>query len=138
MSGSIKMSGLTELQKFISEADEDIRTEATTIVHEATEQTAREWRRRMPRGETGNLQAGLTTKYPAANEIVGVTLSSAPHSHLVEFGTKNRKTKSGADRGKMPKLEGDNAGFIAQRNRSQMYNRLLQMIKRFGFEISGT
>jgi hypothetical protein len=64
----------------------------------------------LPKGPTGNLRRavyahiprrGIGRPLPAAS--AGITARIAPHRHLVEYGTTERYTKSGAYRGIMPK-----------------------------------
>lgn len=45
---------------------------------------------RVPRGKTGNLRKGIRRSFSKKN-ISGAVKSTAPHSYIVEFGTKQHK-----------------------------------------------
>jgi hypothetical protein len=62
-----------------------------------------------PLGPTGNLRKGvqawspkITSNRPHAMARAGVRYKVAPHVGLVEYGTKDRYTKTGAYRGRGP------------------------------------
>lgn len=64
-----------------------------------------------PGGRPGNLKRSLAVsrgrrvrRYPRGNilAILGPQWPLGAHGHLVEFGTKQRRTKTGASRGRMP------------------------------------
>jgi hypothetical protein len=57
-----------------------------------------------PAGKTGKLRAGVRVKDESLNDTVLLRVRSlAPHSHLVEKGTAQRRTRRGWNRGVMPK-----------------------------------
>ena len=107
----------------------------------------------VPRGETGNLAASLkiSTSLKASqrkgriSDRSTVTVyvgSSAPHAHLVEFGTKERTNKKGAARGSVsPNPFLRNAwdtmkyaalGILAIELRKQIYAAARRLAKRGG------
>lgn len=45
---------------------------------------------RVPRGRTGNLRKGIRRSF-SKKKISGAVKSTAPHSYIVEFGTKHHK-----------------------------------------------
>jgi len=67
-------------------------------------------RGRLPLGPTGNLRRAVYAHVPKRGPgrpvpaaSAGITARIAPHRHLVEYGTTQRYTESGAYRGIMPK-----------------------------------
>jgi hypothetical protein len=136
----VEISGLDELIQQLTDAPDHIRIEGMGIVREATEATAREIAATYPKGPTGNLQKRVKTIYPAEALLVGIVQSTAPHSHLWEWGTKERKTKAGANRGRMPAHKDHSQKVtpsIAEKHRARMYQGLREMLTRMGFEVSG-
>ncbi len=137
---SVQISGLDELIQAITDAPDHIRIDGMALVRQATEDAAREIAATYPKGPTGNLQKRVKTIYPAEAALIGVVKSTAPHSHLWEFGTKERKTRAGANRGKMPAHK-DHAQkvtpSIAEKHRSRMYQGLREMLTRMGFQVGG-
>lgn len=129
------MTGMNELIASLHSASQDVRDDGMRIVREEVEAAAEEIRRSYPAtGGTGKLRARVKTEYPSSTLLVGVVKSAAPHSHIYEFGTKLRQTASGANRGVMPSRE--ITPKIAQRHRSRMYERLIQMVRAIGFEVT--
>jgi hypothetical protein len=138
MSGGVKVTGLTELLKAMTDAPKEIREQGMVVVKDETEQAARDYISGLPR-VTGHLQNNVKTTYPAASSILlGIVRSSSPHSHLVEKGTKQRRTSGGANRGVMPRIPAaERMSTIAPIRRARMYRRLADILVRMGFEVSG-
>lgn len=138
MSGRIELKGLQELSTFFATAADDIREDGMAVVRETTEAAAGEVRRTYPEQShtatgTGTLARRVRTMYPASSVLAGVVLSTAPHSHLYEFGTRRRQTSRGANRGVMPKRAVTVP--IAERYRASMVDKLKAVIRRFGFVV---
>lgn len=136
MSGRVQMTGLDALMRELTNAPEDIRTEARAIVREATEGAASEMAHRYPVGKTGTLRRRVRTSYPSSVALVGIAQNAAPHSHLYEFGTRQRQTSRGANRGSMPEARPEIVVPIAQKHRARMFDRLVDMLQRRGFQVS--
>lgn len=136
--GRVEITGLYELRHFFAVANDEMRAEAKVIVHDVTERAVDEMRATYPVGPTGNLRGRVRALYPQTGELVGVAIAQAPHAHLWEFGTKKRQTKAGANRGRMwgktPK-PAQVAVPIATRLRTEMFHRLVDVIRKFGFEV---
>lgn len=132
MSGRVQVTGLRELAEFFAKAPDAIRAEAMDVVRETTEAAANEIRPQYP-VKTGTLRDRVRTTYPASTVLAGVVLSSAPHSHLYDFGTRQRRTRSGANRGRMP--EKAVVVPVAQRYRVRLVEQLKAVIRRFGFVV---
>lgn len=138
MSGGVRVVGLTELIRELTNAPQDIRRDAMVHVQEATEGTADETRAAYRRrSKSGTLAARVQTSYPTGSVLVGVVQSTAPHSHLFEFGTKRRATSTGANRGVMPKEDPSVMVTVAQRRRAGMFRKLVELLRSRGYEVSG-
>ena len=130
----VQFDGLDELIQQLTDAPQHIRDEGMVIVREETEGAAAEIVAALPR-KTGTLAKRVKTSYPSSTLLVGLVQSTAPHAHLYEFGTKQRSTKAGANRG----ISGPHKTTpqIAQKRRERMYRRLREMVTRMGFQVSG-
>jgi hypothetical protein len=132
MSAKIQWDGLAEVSRPLTNAPREIRVEAMDIVRDETEGAAAEIQQQYA-VQTGRLRNRVRTDYPSSDVITGAVISSAPHSHLYEFGTKVRRTGNGANRGSMPASPVTPA--IAVRRRTRMVGRLAEMLRRKGFEV---
>jgi hypothetical protein len=131
---SVDLAGFEALIEELRNAPKEIRDEAMEIVRDTTEAAATEIRSAYPK-VTGNLASRIRTSYPASGILAGIVMSTAPHSHLYEWGTRQRMTASGANRGKMPRPKQDVTPPIAIRHRRRMYERLIDMLRAKGFQI---
>ena len=106
----VKVTGLDELQRDLNKLAESVspkelqpilKTEADGFVPKLLPLT--------PVGPTGNLRRGVQSwnpkinrRHPDAMARAGVKYKIAPHVHFIEYGTKERSTKTGAYRGYSP------------------------------------
>lgn len=134
MSARIEWSGLNELIHELTVAPRVIRDEGMTIVKEEAAGAAVEISQRYPR-RTGRLASRVRVEYPSTTILAAIVTSSAPHSHLYEFGTDRRFTNQGWNRGTMPEANPQVTVPIAQRRRARMFRRLIEMLRRRGFEV---
>jgi Bacteriophage HK97-gp10, putative tail-component len=147
---SVQWSGLEEFRVLLRDYPVVLHNEARTIVGEFTDRTATEIVAAYPVGthfgkqrwKAGNLRKGVRVeKHESDLTIINEVRSTAPHAHLWENGTRNRKTKAGWIRGKViaawrqgkPTLVS-----IAMRNRVLMRAALNAMVERLGFQVSGS
>lgn len=98
----VRITGLTELRAALvgwpASMGERMRPDVIRITREAAAQLVSAY----PRGDTGNLRAGVKTKFRhRPTGTTGTVLSTAPHAHLWEYGTVNRRTQKGWNRGRM-------------------------------------
>lgn len=130
---SVRLEGFDELIHQITNAPKAIRQEGFEIVRDETEGARTEIAQSYP-VKSGRLANRVQTSYPAENVLIGIVRSAAPHSHIYEFGTQQRRTSKGANRGVMPahKVTPD----IARRRRLRMFRRLSEMLERLGFQVS--
>lgn len=134
----IVLDGLAELKAALRQLPEGLRAEGAEIVDDTAEITASSLRQAYPLGDTGKLRAGVSVKTEhTPYGTIGIVRSRSPHAHLWEFGTQNRVTRQGWRRGRMPAHKADGLAAIAVRNRRRMYQRLIQLVQRAGFEVTG-
>jgi len=132
MSVKVQWSGLNELLRALGSLPRDLQSEGMGIVRDETEGAAVEMAHGYEK-KSGKLARSVRTIYPASNLLIGIAQAKAPHSHLYEFGTEQRRTASGANRGRMP--ERAVTVPIARRRRANMARRLVDMLRRYGFRI---
>jgi hypothetical protein len=138
---SVQWAGMAEFRRLLRELPVALRDRAVDIVDNAAHTTESQLLQAYPLGDTGNLRGGVSVA--ETMQPVGVlerVTSKSPHAQLWEFGTKNRKTKQGWDRGRIrPARDLGQQGLvaIAVRNRRVMNNALIQMLIDEGFDVSG-
>lgn len=100
------IKGEAELQKVLSGLPGQLEKELKKANKKASELVVNKMHRLAPVGLTGNLADSIGTIVEKGNVIIGPRRKGGYKGfagHLVEFGTKKRKTKSGANKGVMPK-----------------------------------
>jgi len=134
MSANAKVvwSGLDEFLREFGSIPHDLHEEGMAIIREETEGAAVEIAQQYPR-VTGTLASRVRTSYPSTTILVGLVKSAAPHAHLYEFGTKTRANRQGANRGRMPATQVTVP--IARRRRARMARRMVELLRRKGFEV---
>lgn len=132
---SVQLTGFDELVQALTDAPDHIRDQGMVIVREETEGAKTEIETEYGQhSKTGKLAKRVKTSYPAESVLIGIVSSTAPHSHLYEWGTRKRRTANGANRGAMP--EHKVTPRIAQKRRERMFRRLKEMLVRLGFTLS--
>jgi len=136
MSMKVQWSGLDEFLREFGSIPKEVHADGMSILVEETEGAAAEMRNAYGAvAVTGTLANRVRTVYPSTEILIGLVQSRAPHSHLYEWGTKMRKTLTGANRGKMPAAKPAVVVPIARRRRNRMSRRLVEMLRAMGFEI---
>lgn len=74
----------------IEKYDHDTRKAIQDVIQRGTHSTLEEAVKLAPYGATGNLKAGITEEFKGGMYARGKVKSTAPHSHLVEFGSGPR------------------------------------------------
>ena len=128
MSASVKWTGLDEFLREFTSIPKDLHEEGMAIVREETEGTAVEISQAYTR-KTGTLASRVRTFYPSSTILVGLVKSMAPHAHLYEFDHKKRGPKGGVVKGRATTVP------IARRRRARMSRRLVDMLRRHGFDV---
>lgn len=138
MSSRIVLTGFTEFKAALRALPQELASEAGTIVNAAATGMVGDLQNAYP-SVTGNLRRGIKVEHVSGSAlgVIARVKNTARHSHLYEFGSQLRYTKSGAARGAMP--EPVHPVFIpaAVRRRKQMYDALLALVRRAGFQVNG-
>ena len=139
MSAQLRLDGMAELREALRKLPEELAGEASHIIEGIANGVASETRRVYPI-QTGRLVGGVKVTHFEHGKVAAgaVVKSSAPHSHLYEYGTKSRKTAKGWNRGSMPKADESKRMIpIVVRARKRMYAQLSDLLRRAGFVIEG-
>lgn len=139
MSNRLELNGLSDLMAALRRLPADLAAEAAEEIDNTVEVTAAALVQSYPIGDTGNLRKGVKRSlrrdpFGASGEVK----STSPHSHLWEFGTQSRKTRKGWDRGKMDDQYNHGLVGIALRERKKLNAKLIEIVKRAGFEVTGS
>lgn len=152
MSAHLKIHGLDELIAGLKKLPADLQREAAVIVQAQAEQMLVEVQGAWPVGPTGNLRSQV--RVVLTSDVVGgikaQVLSTAPHSHLYERGTKGPRAYTGQGRIKTRKNPpgwkvGKNTGVmparklfvpIAQLRRRVMVAALVDVVERAGLTVT--
>lgn len=133
------LDGMDDLKTALRKLPVEMRDEAAEVIDHTAEITASSLRQSYPRGDTGNLRAGVKVSHERSTFGASATVkSTSPHAHLFEFGTQNRTTRQGWRRGKSPEHKADGLVPIAQRNRKRMNQQLIDIVRKAGFDVTGT
>jgi hypothetical protein len=137
---SVEWSGLAELKKGLHDLPADLTREAKTIVDRTAQTTLNQTALAYTGGAAG-LRSSLKIH---SSEHYGLAFSevrnTAKEAHLWEFGTQNRRTYAGWNRGRViPAADRGQQGLvpIAIRNRRRMYDELMAMLTRAGLTVTG-
>ena len=107
---TIKLEGQEEFKVRVSNFNHILATDLEKIVRRNATRVTKEGKKNAPVGPTANLQNSIRSKdvsqklglsYKHA-KTTAARKGRAPHRHLVELGTRERITKRGASRGRMP------------------------------------
>jgi len=137
MSARVTWTGLDEFLREFGSIPQELNSQGMEILREETEGAAVELAQSYKR-VTGNLARGVKTEYPSATILVGIVRNKSPHSHLWHWGTTERKTNSGWNRGRMwgkTAKPREPLVPIVRRRRARMARRMVDMLRRFGFQI---
>lgn len=107
---TIKLEGQEEFKVRVSNFNRILATDLEKIVKRNATRVTKVGKSNAPVGPTGNLQNSIRSKDVSKKLGLSYKLAKttaarkkmAPHRHLVELGTRDRMTKAGAARGRMP------------------------------------
>lgn len=140
MSVTVKLVGLEDFRRALRNLPQELVEESSHIVVTAAENAKRQLQSVYPQGPTGNLRSKIVVRtVPSRLTAQARLLSQAPHAHLYEFGTRNRRTDKGWRRGRMPKAAASDAAipvFIQARRR--MVQALIGVVQRAGFLVQAS
>ncbi|HAM41635.1 MAG TPA: hypothetical protein DCP69_09950 [Candidatus Omnitrophica bacterium] len=135
MPNRVTWEGLAEFKAELRNLPAHLRDEADGIVANAANTAAREVVDKYPT-VTGNLKDGVKVRKDEAGTF-GVAYrvrSTAPHAHLYEYGHMTKQLKLGG-RNRVPGKP--TVVPVAIRRRRQMYDELMAMLRREGFQVTG-
>lgn len=123
----LSVSGVKEIDSVLSSWPKDLQHKTLSATHSAAAKPMIEKAKLLaPEGPEGNLVdsiGSVTTPMAKANIIGEVKIGPrrsrryrGHHGHLVEFGTKPRRNRRGANRGIMPKKPFMEPAFHATKN----------------------
>jgi hypothetical protein len=146
MSSRFVLEGLDPWLEALRQLPGELRDEARTIVHDTATHAADEMRAAYPEGPRGRLKRGVKVALHEGNEFgAGAAVkNTAPHAFIFEQGTQARYVSTlplgraknfGYRRGAMP--PGRVFIPIAIRRRRAMYQALVEVVRRNGFEVTG-
>lgn len=138
MSVKLNFEGMNELRTALQNLPDDLAAEAEGIVTATAQDAKSSIQQGYPVGPTGNLQKRVTMASNAAHRAASVAIvkSAAPHAWIFEKGTRNRITRKGARRGRMPQApESERMLPKVIRLRARMTNQLIEVVRRAGFEV---
>jgi len=139
MGASLQFDGMDTLRDALRKLPTELRDEARGIVEELVDRAETTIRTQYDRvARTGNLARGLYVDRQTAAFGVNIRIRSrAKHAWLYETGGRRgmRKTKRGANRGRLPAPNLFIPTAIATRKRIDA--ALIALLERAGFEVSG-
>lgn len=136
----LQMNGLDELRRELRQLPEDLAREASAIILAHAEDAGRRVRTAYPEGPTGNLKHRVTVNQEAGRfGTRALVRSRAPHAWIFEKGTRDRRTHSGANRGRMPAApESQQMIPIVIRVRRLMVAALIQLVEKAGLTVTSS
>jgi hypothetical protein len=136
MANRIVFEGLDEFKAMLQALAGTLTQDADAIVDHFAEITASSVRQVYPLKE-GRLRRGVKVQTIRGKYIAGRAVrSTSPEAHLWEFGTQNRVTRRGWNRGRAPAHKPEGLVSIAIRNRRLMLAQLIALVQRRPFEVT--
>lgn len=133
---SVLLDGLDELRLALHDLPAELAYEAMAIVGDAAEAAAAELRTVYP-GEWMSAHvyvANRSEPYIARFTV----LSQTSEAGWWEYGTQNRHTQKGWNRGAAPAHKDQGLGSIAKRHRIVMKAALIALVRAAGFDVTET
>lgn len=135
----LRLDGLTELRAALRQLPADLAADAADMVVHSVDMTAASLIQSYPLGDTGNLRKGVKKTITRSQvAVVGEVKSTSPHAHLWEFGTQNRRTQHGWNRGRLRNQYNRGLVGITLRERQALNTNLIDLVRRAGFIVSGS
>jgi hypothetical protein len=147
---SLRVTGLAELRTALLQLPDKIEQQANDEVKRTMNEAAAALIASYPVGtagrrykgtdvDPGGLRRGVKKRFRINRRgfATGTVRSTAQHAHLWEFGTVNRATQKGWNRGRMITQYNRGLVGIAQRERHEMEAALVALVRNHGFTVSG-
>jgi hypothetical protein len=124
---------LEELNRIMPE----LQATSRPIIDRLVTKTATELKAVYPAGKTHQLRDGVQTESAklTAGGVIGQVHSWSKYAHMWEFGTQDRHTSKGWERGRSPSHRQEGMITISSRNRRQMVIELREVVRAYGFDI---
>jgi hypothetical protein len=137
MSVRIVLDGFSEFSEMLGAMPAAFTDASRSAVQQAADRTEAETIAGYP--GTGHMRAGVKqTQEPGGDATFAVVVhSTAPEAHLWEYGTENRSTQQGWNRGAEPAHRDQSLIAIADSHRQDMNASLAAMVSNAGFEVTG-
>jgi len=130
------LDGLDELRKALRDMPDELTNDAIAIVATAAADTASEVKTVYP---TGPMRDGVVvTDRSHQYQARFVVESRTPQAVWWEYGTENRVTKQGWNRGSEPAHKDQGLVSIAKRHRVLMKAALVALVQSAGFMVTET
>ena len=134
----LELTGLEELKAALHQLPEELHDEAFGIVADTTDKAEVALLEAYP-SRSGKMKKGVSKKVERSQfGIVGTVTSKSDEAVWWEFGTVNRRTKQGWNRGRGPAHSKEGLAAIASRMRRRMNERLIEVVRKAGFVVSGS
>jgi hypothetical protein len=136
---SVQWTGLETFRNELRRLPEHLQDEAARIVVAAASEAQKDVQAAYPVGPTGNLKRGVRLNVESQSRLGAraVVRSTAQHAHIFEKGTKIRRTRTGANRGRMPEAPvNQQLSPIAIRARRRMVEALIKLVQSTGLTVS--
>lgn len=135
---TLQFAGLDAFRAALRALPEDLAHEGATIVEANATEAARKTQQGYPQGPTGNLKRRVSVESNGGGRfgVVATVRSRAPHASMFERGTRQRQTRTGANRGAMPQAsEAQRMIPVVIRRRKIMFEALKNLVRRAGFVV---
>jgi hypothetical protein len=136
VSVKVTLDGFSEFYEALGALPAGLTDASRPFVHKAADQTEAETVAGYP--GTGHMRAGVKQAEDSHEGTFAIAVrSTAPEAHLWEYGTENRHTQKGWNRGAAPAHRDQSLLAIAESHRQTMNGELAAMVTQAGFEVSG-
>src|SRR5262245_18834365 len=133
---SVQMTGLVELRAALRQLPAELADEANTYIDDTVEITAARLFQSYPKGDTGNLRAGIRKEsHPSPFGGFGMVRSTSPPSPLWEFGTQSRKTSKGWSGGAAPSHKPEGVVRIGKAERGRLDPQVVELCRGEGCRV---
>ena len=130
----VAFEGLDELRKALRDLPDELEAQARVIVEDAANKTAGELLAAYP--HYGALHNGVHVVDKSSKLQARFVVESRSHeASWWEFGTQNRHTQKGWNRGAAPAHPGQGLVPLAGRNRRAMRGDLVALVRANGFDV---
>jgi hypothetical protein len=136
MGVKVTLDGFPEFTELLGALPAGLTDASRPVVQQAADQTQAETIAGYP--GKGHMRAGVVQAEESGDATFAVLVrSTAPEAHLWEYGTENRHTQQGWNRGAEPAHRDQSLLAIAETHRLAMNAELAAIVSNAGFEVTG-